>query len=205
MNQQELIKEIGHIRSLMERSSKVLTISGLSGVLIGIYALAGAGLAYMVVYGFDSTFDYRDHYVTEPGIILKLVLIALGVLIASLATGVWMAQCKAKKAGQAIWNPSSKAMLHALAVPLVTGGLLSLLFLSKGYLGLIGSTLLIFYGLSLTSASVYTFKEVRWLGIFEIILGLLAMLFPGYGLWFWALGFGVLHIIYGFIVHKRYE
>src|SRR5690606_8571925 len=205
MNQQDLIKEIGNIRSLMERSSKVLSISGLSGVLIGIYALVGAAAAYYMVYGFDSQFAYRDHYVTEPAIIRNLFWIALTVLLASLTTGLWMARRKANKAGQVVWNASSKAMLLAMAIPLITGGLLALILLSKGLFGLIASTLLIFYGLALTSASVYTFKEVRWLGLLEIVLGLLALLLPGYGLWFWVLGFGVLHIIYGFIVHKKYE
>ncbi|NGM67157.1 hypothetical protein [Sphingobacterium sp. SGR-19] len=205
MDQQDLIKEIGHIRSMMEKSSKVLSISGLSGVLIGIYALLGAAAGYIVVYGFDSGFDYRDHYVTEPAVINNLIGIALVVLIASLTTGLWMARKKAKKARQHIWNPSSKAMLLAMVIPLMTGGLFSLVLLSKGYFSLIGATLLIFYGLSLTSGGIYTFKEVRWLGVLEILLGLCALLFPGYGLWFWAFGFGVLHIIYGFIVHKRYE
>src|SRR5690606_2246949 len=142
-------KEIGQIRSMMERSSKVLSISGLSGVLIGIYAIIGAAGAYSVVYGFDSQFAYRDHYVTDPAIITYLVGIALLVLLASLTTGLWMAQRKAKKAGQAIWNTSSKAMLSAMAIPLITGGVLSLVLLSKGYFGLIASSLLIFYGLSL--------------------------------------------------------
>ncbi|PRD45447.1 hypothetical protein [Sphingobacterium haloxyli] len=205
MDQQDLIKEIGHIRSMMEKSSKVLSISGLSGVLIGIYALLGAAAGYVVVYGFDSRFNYRDHYVTEPAVINNLMGIALTVLIASLTTGLWMARKKAKKNRQHIWNPSSKAMLLAMAIPLIAGGLFSLVLLSKGYFSLIGATLLIFYGLSLTSGGIYTFKEVRWLGVLEILLGLFALLFPGYGLWFWAVGFGVLHIIYGFIVHKRYE
>lgn len=205
MDQQDLIKEIGHIRSMMEKSSKVLSISGLSGVLIGIYALLGAAAGYIVVYGFDSGFDYRDHYVTEPAVINNLIGIALVVLIASLTTGLWMARRKAKKSRQLIWNSSSKAMLLAMVIPLMTGGLFSLVLLSKGYFSLIGATLLIFYGLSLTFGGIYTFKEVRWLGILEILLGLLALLFPGYGLWFWAFGFGVLHIIYGFIVHRRYE
>lgn len=205
MNQQDLIKEIGHIRSMMERSSKFLSISGLSGVLIGFYALIGAALAYIKVYGFKSGFDYRDHYVTEPGVIVYLVCLAVVVLLVSLLTGLMMARRKAKKIGQQIWNPTSRSLLFAMIVPLVTGGLLALLFVAKGFFGLVASTLLIFYGLSLNAASIYTFKEVRWLGILEIALGLLALLFPGYGLWFWVAGFGLLHIIYGFIVHKKYE
>jgi len=100
---------------------------------------------------------------------------------------------------------TSKALLQAVAGPLVTGGLFSLILIIKGQYGLIASILLLFYGLALLAGSSYTFKEVRWLGVLEILLGLTALLFPGYGLWFWVLGFGLLHIIYGLIVYKKYE
>lgn len=205
MRQEDLIKEISHIRSLMEKSSKFISISGLSGVLIGLYALIGAALGYITVYGFNSTFQFRDYYVSDDRVIYKLVAIALAVLLAAILTGVTMARHKAKKHRQSIWNPTSRNLLFAVAVPLVTGGILALIFVVKGWYVLIASTLLIFYGLTLTAGSVYTFKEAKWLGILQIVLGLLALLMPGYGLWFWALGFGVLHIVYGLIVYNRYE
>jgi len=63
---------------------------------------------------------------------------------------------------------------------------------------------LIFYGLALVNASKYTLSEIRSFGIAEIVLGLIAMAFIGYGLLFWAIGFGLLHIIYGIIMHVRY-
>ena len=190
MKQNDVIKEIGQIRSLMERSSKFLSISGLSGLLIGLYALIGA---------------FAGYYVTDDFVVYKLAGIAVCVLFVSLFTGLWMARRKARKAGQSIWNSASKSLLFAVGVPLLTGGLLSCILMLRGDYGLIASTLLIFYGLALCAGSTFTFKEIRWLGIFEIVLGLLALCFPGYGLWFWAMGFGVLHIIYGLIVHTRYE
>ena len=205
MDQKDLIKEISQIRTMMEKSSKFISISGLSGVIIGFLALIGGGLGYVVVYGFDSTSGFRDHYVNEEQVIIQLLAIAGTVLLLSLGTGLYMAKRKAKQSNQSIWNASSKALLYAMSVPLVTGGCLALILIARGYLGLIASTLLIFYGLALSAASSYTFKEVKWLGILEIILGLMALLMPGYGLWFWLMGFGILHIIYGFIVHKKYE
>lgn len=205
MNQKDLIKEIGQIRSLMEKSSKFMSISGLSGVLIGSYALLGAFLGYITVYGFQSEFGYRDYYVTDAGIVIKLILIAATVLTASVATGILMARQKAKRIGQSIWNATSKSLAKAMCVPLFTGGLLSIILVFKGEYGLIASNMLVFYGLSLYAAGTFTFKELRWLGVLDIILGLLALCLPGYGLWFWALGFGVLHIVYGLIVHQRYE
>lgn len=205
MKQEELLKEIGQIRQIMERSSKFVSISGLSGVLIGLYALAGAALAYVKVYGFKSEFGYRDHYVSEPGITFYLFAIALAVLIASIATALFMGRRKAKRLKQSAWNATSKSLLFAVALPLLLGGCLTVIFMNKGYYDLIAGTLLIFYGLALMAGSVYTFKDVRWLGLFEVILGVFAMLLPGYGIVFWATGFGLLHIIYGFIVYKKYE
>lgn len=205
MEHNDLIKEIGQIRSLMERSSKFMSISGLSGILIGSYALIGAFFAYLTVYGFQSEFGYRDYYITDKGVIIKLFFIAISVLLGSIVTGIVMAVYKAKKNKQSVWNATSKALLFTMAIPLCTGGILSLLLFARGDYDMIASSLLLFYGLSLCAASVFTFKEARWLGMMDIALGLLALCFPGYGLWFWAFGFGVLHIIYGIIVHQRYE
>jgi hypothetical protein len=204
MEQKDILNQIGQIRSLMEKSSKFMSISGLSGVLIGSYALIGAFVGYVTVYGFNSGFGYRDHYVNQE-LIPKLILIAASVLVVSVGTGYYMAKQKAKKSSQSIWNPTSKALFKAMAVPLLTGGILSLIFVYKEYYGMIASSMLIFYGLALSAASSFTFKELRWLGILDIILGLLALCLSGYGIYFWAVGFGVLHIIYGLIVHQRYE
>lgn len=204
MNQKDLINQIGQIRSLMEKSSKFMSISGLSGVLIGSYALIGTAVAYIMLYGFNSQFGYRDHYVNRESI-HALLFIAFAVLIVSIGTGYYMAKQKAKKAGQSIWNPTSKALFQAMAIPLLTGGVLALILLYQQNISMIASILLIFYGLSLSAASSFSFRELRWLGVLDIVLGLLALCFPGYGIYFWAAGFGVLHIIYGLIVHQRYE
>jgi hypothetical protein len=78
------------------------------------------------------------------------------------------------------------------------------MLLVNGYIGFVTPLTLIFYGLALVNASKYTLSEVRSLGIIEIVIGLFAMHFIGYGLLLWAVGFGVMHIIYGIIMHIRY-
>ncbi len=205
MTDDDLIKDISQIRKLMEKSTKFISISGLSSVLIGIYALLGAAYAYYEVYGFDSQAGYRDHYVNEPLVITKLMVAALIVLAASIATGIVMAKRKAKRLQQPIWNKTSKDLLFAIIIPLVTGGIFSLLLIQRGMFFAVSSSLLIFYGLALVAAGNFTFKEVKGLGVCEILMGLLALAFPGYGIVFWTLGFGVLHIIYGIIVHNKYD
>ena len=63
---------------------------------------------------------------------------------------------------------------------------------------------LIFYGLALVNASKYTITEIRSLGVIEISLGLVSMWWIGHGLLFWSIGFGILHIVYGIIMQRRY-
>ena len=58
---------------------------------------------------------------------------------------------------------------------------------------------------SCINASKYTLRDVRYLGITVVILGLLSAAVYGYALEFWALGFGLCHIIYGSIMHFKYD
>jgi hypothetical protein len=80
-----------------------------------------------------------------------------------------------------------------------------MILLLKGYIGIVAPLTLIFYGLALVNASKYTLSEVRWLGLTQILLGLAAAHFIGYGLVFWALGFGLVHILYGLVMHYKYK
>lgn len=205
MEEKEIYTELNSIRNLMERSAKFISLSGLSGILAGVYALIGAGLGYYIVYGPYGGLQYRNYYVTEKEIVWQLFFIALVVLILSLTTGILLTLKKASKKGQNVWNPSSKKLLVNMSIPLFTGGLFILILLLRGYYGVIAPASLLFYGLALVAASHYTFEDVKWLGILEIVLGLLATAMPGYGIVFWSLGFGVLHIIYGSIMHFKYD
>ena len=210
MEEKDLQNELASIRSIMERSSKFISLSGLSGILAGVYALIGAAIAYYLLYVDLHTINPDIHYriVGIPNSILNVsVFLILGfvVLLASIATGVILTARKAKRKGQPIWGNLSRALLFHMAVPLVAGGILTFIFLSRGYYGVIAPVTLIFYGLSLVGASNFTFSDVKYLGILEIILGLIAACLPGYGLLFWAIGFGVLHIIYGSMMYLKYD
>jgi hypothetical protein len=206
MNQdQGYQKDIESIRKLMERSVKFLSLSGLSGILAGIYALIGAALAYTIIQYPRSPLEYGTESVQEFSIIIKLLGVAIAVLVVSLLTGYKLASDKANKSGLKIWDATSKRLMINLAIPLATGGLFILILLYNGHYGVAASASLVFYGLALINASANLFDEVRYLGYCEIILGLISSLLPGFGLIFWAAGFGVLHIIYGVWMHKKYD
>lgn len=215
--EQKLHDDLASIRNMMERSSRFISLSGLSGVLAGVYALIGAWLAYSIIYLPGGLFGAREYLINGifdkenipdflfTPVITQLIFIALAVLTASLVTGVVLTRRKAKRKGQQLWGKTSKALLFQMAVPLLTGGAFIIVMLLRGYLGIVAPACLAFYGLALVGAGAFTFNDIRYLGICEIILGILAAALPGYGLLFWALGFGVLHIIYGTVMHFKYD
>lgn len=200
MEEKDYLKDIQDIRSMMAQSSQFISLSGLSGILAGIYALVGAYFAYYLI-----TND-RSYYITYESTTFKLLLlIAATVLLLSIVTSYLLTVRKAKKVGEKVWNPTSRRLIVNFSIPLVTGGIFSLLLLKSGYFLIIAPITLIFYGLACVNASKYTLRDVRYLGITQIILGLISTEFPGYGLHFWALGFGICHILYGSIMHYKYD
>ncbi|WP_428330495.1 hypothetical protein [Mucilaginibacter sp.] len=209
MEEKEIQDELTSIRSLMERSSKFISLSGLSGILAGIYALIGAAAAFNILYtdAFTRNFTIGDD--ADAGKITSrsylLLSIALLVLIASVITGFILSYRKAKQKRQPLWGQTSRSLLFHMATPLVTGGIFILILIIQGHYGIVASASLIFYGLSLVSASNFTYTLIKYLGLSEIILGLIAACLPGYGLLFWAIGFGVLHIIYGSMMYLKYD
>lgn len=205
MQEKDIYSELSSIRNLMERSSKFISLSGLSGIMAGIYSLIGAFVAYKIVYNARGILQYRDSYISESQILWQLTSIAAGVLVLSLVTGIWLTIRQARKKGEKFWNPVSKRLLVNMTIPLVTGGLFILILLIRGEYAIISSACLIFYGLALIAAGHYTLSDVKWLGFSEIILGLVAALVPGYGIVFWTIGFGILHILYGSIMHFKYN
>ncbi len=200
MEDQRYIDQLKDIRNIMDRSSRFLSLSGLSGVMAGVYALCGAIAAHYII-------QHRSYlYVTiESSEFRQIVAIAFAVIVLSLSTGVILSAKKAKKRKEKIWNSSSKRMLINLFIPLTTGGVFGILLLREQHYGLIAPVTLIFYGLGLVNASKYTFETLRSLGITFVVLGLINTGFPGYGLYFWAFGFGVLHILYGTIMYLKFD
>lgn len=203
MEKEKYIQDLRQIKEIMDRSSKFISLSGLSGVAAGIIALAGAWYAYQNIYTESDFYGYQVVIISSESIASIIGLGAL-ILILSVSAGIFFTAQKAKKANQKVWNAQAKRLLINLSIPLVTGGLLCLIFLSRGFIGIIAPLTLIFYGLALVNASKYTHEEIRSLGIIEIALGLLSAYFIGFGLLFWAIGFGLLHIVYGIIMHYRY-
>lgn len=200
------LETLTEIRSLMEKSSRFISLSGLSGIFAGIFALIGAVIAFYYLHPINQhNYAYLMDGSVNSEFYLFFFLNALFVLVSSLTFGSYFTIRKAKKNNQSIWDATSKRLLINLMIPLTTGGIFCLILLYHQLIGLIAPATLIFYGLALINASKYTLNDIRYLGICEIILGLIGSVYIGYGLLFWAIGFGLLHIIYGSVMYFKYE
>ncbi len=200
MESNNYLKDISDIKNMMNKSSRFISLSGLSGILAGVYAIIGAAIAYWVV-----TTSVRGYLILDGKIFGICVFILLMVALFSIVTAIILTTRKAKKNGVKIWDATSKRLIINFLIPLVVGGLYILIILGQEKYGQTGGLMLIFYGLALVNASKYSIGDIRYLGYIQIVLGLIGSLYPGYGFWLWVLGFGVMHIVYGTWMHFKYD
>ncbi len=202
-------EDLNVIRKMMEESSRFLTLSGLSGIFAGIYAIAGAAVAYFFIMEQGSVrFDYSSQYMlsgTNRDVLPLLLLDATLIVLFAIGTAWVLSWQKARREGKTFWTKVAQRMMVNLFIPLVAAAALILGMIFTESTILVASSMLIFYGLALINASKYTIGEIKYLGLTELGIGIVSLLFLGYGFFFWVLGFGVMHIIYGFVMWKRYR
>lgn len=203
---EQSLETLQDIKRMMERSSRFISLSGLSGVSAGICALIGAYIAH----GWIHVYVVNAAMERYPGdardlIEIQLFGLAIGVLIAALLTSTFFTWRKARKSKLPIWDHASKKLAVNMAIPLLAGGFFVIALLSHGGWAYVAPSCLVFYGLALVNASKYTLTDIRYLGLLEIVLGIINMYFPHDGVYFWAAGFGLLHIVYGLIMWWKYE
>ncbi len=194
MEENKYLKDISDIKQLMNRSSRFISLSGWSGIFAGCYAIIGAAIAYYYLLPSGEFLLLQSRNFTQ------IALLLAAVAIASIFTALVLTTRKAKRNNIAIWDHTTKRLLVNFLIPLLTGGIYILIKLNSQHYGLTAALMLIFYGLALVNASRYTIGNVKYLGYVEIILGLICAAFPGYGLWFWVFGFGLMHIVYGSVM-----
>ena len=214
MNEQQHLDTLKDIKRIMERSTRFMSLSGLGGVGAGLSGLIGAWFAWRILddYRNGSPVSYESYdgaaYDGSGNVnvlILKLLLIAAAVLLCALTTGSYFTWRKDRQQGLPIWDATARKVVFNLAVPLFAGGLFILGMIYNGFYGFVSPACLVFYGLALINASKFTMPELRYVGFIETGLGILATFWLGNGLFFWALGFGVVHILYGIIMWWKYE
>jgi len=202
----DYLQDIEEIRSLMEKSSKFISLSGWAGIFAGVFALMGSyiALTYLDFNPQSLSFDTENNPFQQKKI-FSVVQLALLVFLLAISFAMFFTHRRAKRKDELLWTPTAKRLVMNMALPLFTGGILILLFISKGFIGFVAPFSLLFYGLALFTISKFTFDEVKILGLIEILLGLISVYEVSLGLLFWAIGFGVIHIIYGIYVYFKYE
>jgi hypothetical protein len=202
-DEKQHIEALQDIRKMMKESSRFLSLSGLSGVFAGAYALLGAWAANRVMIAARAEEGYGT---SQEDAVYKCALIALGTLFLSLATAILLSAKKASRNGHKLFDHTAYRLMINMLIPLLAGGIFCVALLSNtNTVMLVAPAMLIFYGLALVNGSKYTMSDIRYLGCAEIALGLVCAFFPGYGLLFWALGFGVLHVTYGAYMWLKYD
>lgn len=210
-NKKEHLNDLHDIKLMMERSSRFISLSGYSGIAAGICALVGAFFAHNALknnYYSISTSNQDDNYF--PFLLRQLwhdplFHIALLTFIAAFISAFVFTYLRSRKNNTPVWSATSRRLMLNVCIPLATGGIYLLKLVEHGTYGLVAPGCLIFYGLALINGSKYTLGEIKYLGYTEIVLGIISCWFVGWGLYFWALGFGVMHIVYGAVMWNKYE
>lgn len=213
MESKKYIEDLSEIKSLMNKSSRFMSLSGLSGILAGVYALVAAAIAHHLLEGHIAMFANRESSLgyafkkifAQIELAENFIIVFLVTLVLAIGTGILLTVRKAKRTEEKVWDVSSKRLLINFAIPLIAGGLFCLVLIQYGIIGLIAPSTLIFYGLALINASKFTLGDIKYLGLANVLLGLIGTQFIGYGLYFWAIGFGVFHIIYGSMMYFKYD
>lgn len=205
MNSKEQnLEALDQIRSIMDRSSRFISLSGWSGITAGISALVGAWMAKQKIAEYLEQSSIPAEACPEC-LRTDLLIIAAVVLIVALTGAVLFTYLKSQKDGMAIWGNAAKRLIWNTVMPMAVGGFLIWRMIELNQFELIAPASLIFYGLALVNGSKFTIGEVRFLGYAILTTGLVNLWLIDYGLECWAFGFGVLHIIYGFAMWWKYE
>src|SRR5690554_5312694 len=131
METKNYLQDLEDIKQMMSKSTQFLSLSGLAGILAGIYALLGAFFVHQLIQ------NHFYQYITLESLTFKgIVGIALLVLVLSVATAYILSLRKAKRKGELLINSTSKRAFLNFAIPMITGGILILLLLKNGYYGL---------------------------------------------------------------------
>lgn len=204
MGKKDYLQDITEIKSIMNKSTRFISLSGLSGILAGIYALLGSAFGYFLINSYKNN---ESSISLMPINYFELIIfaVAITILLLSVISAFVLTRKKAKKNNEKIWNSTSKRLLVHFLIPLLSGGVFCVVLYQYNLIGLIAPATLLFYGLACINASKYTLGDIFYLGLANVIIGIIATQFIGYGLFFWALGFGVFHIIYGTLMYNKYD
>jgi hypothetical protein len=175
------------IRETMERSTHFTAVPGYGGMLMGVTALAAAYIA-------DIQVEVRDM------LVVWLVEATLAVAIGLLA--MWQ---KSKIARQSLVSAPARKFALGFAPPLVIGVIIALGLWKNEYYYVLAPVCILCYGAAVVCGGAFSVRIVPIMGWCFIAVGAIAFMLPtSYGNAMMAVSFGLLHIIFGAIIARRY-
>jgi len=185
-----------YIREAMERSSSFTAVPGWGGVLIGATALIAAALAEWME-SIDRLAGLRGGrgWMLVWGWELPLALMIGGVAM----------KRKARAANVKLLTGPGRKFVLSLAPPLVAGALISVALVRIGSFDVLPGVWLLLYGVGVVAGGAFSVRVVPVMGMFFMGLGTLTLFAPpAFGRLMMAVGFGVVHIVFGLIIARRY-
>ncbi len=185
--QAHALDNLRYIRETMERAGSFTAVPGWGGVAMGLTALASAFLASQQT----SQRAWLQTWLVEGSL-----AIALGIL------AMWR---KASAAGLPVWSAPARKFVFSFVPPLVAGGAVTIILWNAGLTAAIPGVWLMLYGTGVITGGAFSVPIVPVMGACFLVEGALATFTPAAWGNFWlGLGFGGLHILFGFIIAKRY-
>lgn len=181
------IDNLQFIRETMERSAVFTSVPGYGGALMGATAMGAAIIAY-------------NQSRVENWLIVWLVEAVLAFAIGLFA--LWQ---KAKNSNVSLASVPARKFASAFAPPIIAGIILTALFYYRGFYPFLPCVWLTLYGTAVVTGGAFSVRIVPIVGWIFVAFGAVAAFAPSsWGNLLMALGFGVLHIVFGLIVARRY-
>jgi hypothetical protein len=178
---------LSFIRQTMERATAFTAVPGWGGVGMGVLALAAAAVA-------ETRITRTEWLVTW------LATSALGLTL-----GGWTMASKARRAGTTVFSYSGRRFVLSYVPPLLVGALLTGVLVRAGLWSALPGTWLLLYGTGVVTGGAFSVRVVPLMGLCFMVLGAAALFSPAsWGNILMAAGFGLLHIVFGLIIARRY-
>jgi hypothetical protein len=180
------LEDLRFIRETLERSSAFTAIPGWGQVAMGASALPAAWLAFRQ----GSNAMWLTVWLVEA-------VFASSIAIAA-------TQNKAQRAGVPLTSGPGRKFALSFLPAVVAGAVLTVILYQSGLARFLPGTWLLLYGTGVVSAGALSVAVVPAMGTCFMLLGILAFMVPGWGSLWMVLGFGGLHIGFGFSIARRY-
>lgn len=181
------LSNLRYIREAMERASAFTSIPGWGGVAVGVTALVATVIA------------------ARTGSSREWVYVWLAEAVVATAIAGWTMFRKARRAGVAFTDRPVRRFFISYLAPIVAGAALTFVLAKAGMFGALPAAWLLLYGASFVSSGAFSIPTVPVMGVCFMLLGLAACFVPlAVGNLLLGAGFGGLHVVFGWIIARRY-